>query len=209
MWHRLQYFIWRSWSCGTPAFCFKFDGFLTEILVCISSRCRNEPFALWFLRTNTRTWHLTFIIHLNHVWSVGVGMRLAAFTAERLKLHVWKEMRGIINCISCRKLSALSDRQHAAGWHRDYRGRPPAAPAVQHVRPVLVQFPWRCGLRGWCDSAVGQRAACSQRTVHLKRSFSKYLHLQLCYCRCNLQGFLTLKLFKLLGINNWTTCTAW
>lgn len=64
-----------------------------------------------------------------------------------------------------RKLPALADGQHAAGWHRDHRGRPAPSPAATPLRPVVVQLPRRRGLRRRRDAAVGQRASHSERRV--------------------------------------------
>lgn len=46
-----------------------------------------------------------------------------------------------------RQLSALADRQHAAGRHRDHRRRPAAAVSRQPLRPLVLQFPRGPGLR--------------------------------------------------------------
>lgn len=54
-----------------------------------------------------------------------------------------------------RKLPALAHRQHAAGRHRDHRGRPAAPPPAPPLRPVVVQLPRRRGLRRRRHAAVG------------------------------------------------------
>lgn len=67
--------------------------------------------------------------------------------------------------VSSRKLPALADSQHAAGWYCNHRGRPAPPPPTPPLRSVILQLPWWCGLHRWHDAAVGQRGAQSEWRV--------------------------------------------
>lgn len=84
---------------------------------------------------------------------------------NKLKEFRWRIRIQKRDLVPCRKLSALADRQHAAGRHGDHRGRRATAPPSQPLRPIIVQLPRRCGLHRWHDAALGQRAAPSEWQV--------------------------------------------
>lgn len=102
---------------------------------------------------------------------VGRAGKLCEFEAK-LHRHSRRWLEEWNDLVSSRKLSALTDRQHAAGWHCDHRGWPAAPPPAPPLRPVIVQLPRRCGLHCWRDAAVGQRAARSEWQVGKNFHFS-------------------------------------